>query len=441
MTRISSVRSTRTPWLVCLSAALFFYYVFFQLAMFNTISSHLMQTFNLNATSLGYLSSSYFFADALLIIPAGILLDRFSTRTIALSMMTACVISTYIFSVTHSYFLALLCRALTGAGNAFAFLTSMQLASRWLPPKRLALGIGLIITTIMLGGIVAQTPLALLTSAIGWRSAMVINATLGLFFLAFMYYQLQDYPLEYHHSATLTQNRTLFSNLKTALKSSQNWFCAGFVAFMNLPISLLGELWGVMYLTQTHHLSMTTATNITSMMFIGMIIGSPCMGWLSDKMQRRRIPMIMSAVFILAIVGLIAYINITSAILLGSLFFILGLLASAQVISYPTIAESNSLAITGTAMSTVAIFLNIVSFIAQPLFGWLIHLGWNGMKINNTPIYSAANFHLAMLLLPLAFIISLFIALKVKETYCRHKNQVSEPISELTLNELELISN
>src|SRR3990167_5800777 len=193
-----------------------------------------------------------------------------------------------------------------------------------------------------------------------------------------------------------------------------------------------------MYLTQTHHLSMTTATNITSMMFIGMIIGSPCMGWLSDKMQRRRIPMIMSAVFILAIVGLIAYINITSAILLGSLFFILGLLASAQVISYPTIAESNSLAITGTAMSTVAIFLNVVSFIAQPLFGWLIHLSWDGTKVNNIPVYSASNFHLAMVLLPLAFIISLLIAFKVRETYCQHASAEKISAAEILPDDLEL---
>ena len=50
------------PWLVCLGAALFFYYVFFQLAMFNTISAPLMQTFGLQAPALGTLSSSYFFA-------------------------------------------------------------------------------------------------------------------------------------------------------------------------------------------------------------------------------------------------------------------------------------------------------------------------------------------------------------------------------------------
>ena len=37
------------PWIVCFSAALFFFYEFIQLNMFNAISAQLMQTFSLNA--------------------------------------------------------------------------------------------------------------------------------------------------------------------------------------------------------------------------------------------------------------------------------------------------------------------------------------------------------------------------------------------------------
>ena len=144
---------------------------------------------------------------------------------------------------------------------------------------------------------------------------------------------------------------------------------------------------------------------------------------------------------ILGVVLLIAYSNINSTSTLSALFFLLGLLASAQVISYPTIAESNSLTITSTAMSTVAIFLNVVSFIAQPLFGWLIHLSWDGTKVNNIPVYSASNFHLAMVLLPLAFIISLLIAFKVRETYCQHASAEKISAAEILPDDLELSVN
>ncbi len=380
-----------------------------------------------NALSkLGYLSSSYFFADALFIIPAGILLDRYSTRTITLIVMTACVISTYVFASTHSYTIALVCRAITGAGNAFAFLASMQLAARWLPPKRLALGIGLIITIIMLGGIIAQTPLTLLIKNIGWRKAILGNASVGLVFLAYMWIVLRDYPKG--SKPARPKGQRLFTNLLLSVRSKQNWLCGSYTGFMNLPISLLGELWGVIYLTQARHLSTTQAANIASMMFIGMIIGSPAMGWLSDKFQRRRTPMVVSAALILIVVLLITYANISSVSILMALFFFLGLLASAQVLSYPTIAESNPATVTGTAMSIVAIMLNLASFIAQPLFGALMDGGSGKVTVKATAIYAPSDFYLAMLLLPAAFLISLILAAFIKETFCK---PFSPPIDHL----------
>jgi MFS family permease len=133
--------------------------------------------------------------------------------------------------------------------------------------------------------------------------------------------------------------------------------------------------------------------------------------------------MIVCAILILIVVLIIIYSGINSAILLGLLFFLLGLLASAQVISYPTIAESNPLTITGTSMSVVAIMLNLVSFIAQPLFGWLMHLRHPASAVGHSAIYTVSDFHLAMLLLPLAFIISLLLAVKVKETFCEPLNK------------------
>ena len=412
------LQSSYTPWLVCLGAALFFYFAFFQLVMFNTISKAVMHDFHINTIHVGYLSSTYFFADALAIIPAGLLLDRYSIRKVVLVAMSLCVISVYVFASTHDIYTALIARAIAGFSNAFAFLSSMQLAARWLPSKRLALGIGLIITIIMIGGIIAQTPLALLVQAVGWRGAMLVNASLGLVFLLYMFYILQDKPETMVLTTHIDDTATVFSKLWISMKKPQNWLCSGYTAFMNVPISLLGELWGIMYLTQTRHLSMTTATNITSMMFIGMIIGSPSMGWLSDKIQRRQRPMFIAACFILLIVLAIAYLNIHSIFVLGLLFFLLGLLSSAQVLSYPTMAESNTLAMTGTALSIVAIMLNLVSFFAQPLFGWLMHTQPVTYNAAGKIMYSSASFEIAMIILPVAFVISLVIAWYIRETHC-----------------------
>lgn len=162
-----SIKKT-LPWIVCFSAALFFFYEFIQMNMFNAISADLMRDFSLHATELGKLSAYYFYANLLFLPVAGALLDRFSTRLIILSALFLCIIGVAGFATTHSFILACLFRFMSGIGSAFCFLSSIRLASRWFPAKQMALVTGLIVTMAMMGGMVAQTPLTLLTQSLGW---------------------------------------------------------------------------------------------------------------------------------------------------------------------------------------------------------------------------------------------------------------------------------
>lgn len=75
-----SIKNQLKPWLVCFAASLFFFYEFIQMNMFNAISQDLMKEFGLSGESLGYLSSTYLFADVVCLFPAGMLLDRFFSK-------------------------------------------------------------------------------------------------------------------------------------------------------------------------------------------------------------------------------------------------------------------------------------------------------------------------------------------------------------------------
>ena len=86
-------------WLVCFVASLFFFYDFIQMNMLNAISNPLMQTFNLNATQFGKLSAFYFYGNIIFLLPAGIILDRISTRKIILSTLSLMVLGTFCFAL------------------------------------------------------------------------------------------------------------------------------------------------------------------------------------------------------------------------------------------------------------------------------------------------------------------------------------------------------
>ena len=418
---MSSTYQKLLPWFVCFSAALFFFYEFIQMNMFNAISSDLMRDFGIRAGNLGYLSATYLLGDVLFLLPAGMLLDRLSVRKVIISAMLLCISGTYFFSITNSIFLAGICHFAAGIGNAFSFLSCIMLASRWFPPRRMALVTGLIVTFAMAGGVAAQAPLTFLAEAVGWRQALVYIAILGVVILGLILLVVRDYPPNKQYLREEKQKNLqalgFFNSLKLAFSNLQNWLCGVYTSLLNLPIMLLGALWGSMHLVEVHHLSHQSASYVTSMIFVGTIVGAPVIGWLSDRLCLRRMPMIIFGVFSLTVILPIIYIPNLSFITLIILYFLLGFMTSAQVISYPTIAESNPKVVTGTAMGLASLLIMGGGAVSQPLFGYILDLG--GSKIvNGLPWYSATDFNRALLIIPIAFVIALLAAWKIRETHC-----------------------
>ncbi|MFM2322106.1 MAG: transporter superfamily [Pseudomonadota bacterium] len=410
------------PWLVCLSAALFFFYEFIQMGMFNSISQELMHDFSINAGQLGLLSATYFYADVIFLLFAGVLVDRISIRTIILSAMVMVVLSTITFAFSQSFQLAAFSHFIAGVGNAFCFLSCIKLATRWFPSQRLALVVGIMITIAMAGGIVAQTPFALLVHILGWRQAVLINAALGSFITIIVYVFVYDHPA--HQEAKEVVKAAILptsvgSSIVLALLNKQNSLAGIYTCLLNLPVILLGALWGTLYLTQVHHLGKTQASLVAMMIFLGTIIGSPLVGWFSDFIGRRRSLMIIGALLSLLVLMLIMFIPILHFYTLLVLFLLLGIFTSTQIISYPLIAESNPKHLTGTSTSLASILIMGGGAVFQPLFGWLIDLHWDRVLIQGVPLYSPNNYLYGMAIMPIAFIVSLIAACCLRETYCQ----------------------
>ncbi|WP_235379046.1 MFS transporter [Candidatus Coxiella mudrowiae] len=106
------------------------------------------------------------------------------------------------------------------------------------------------------------------------------------------------------------------------------------------------------------------ASFVNSMLFIGTIIGAaPVVGWLSDRIKRRRIPMMVGAVialFLILLLMYLPYLSLLALLVLLIIFWGLGFIISTQIISYPLIAESNPLALTGTAEGMASVLIMAV---------------------------------------------------------------------------------
>jgi MFS family permease len=362
---------------------------------------------------LGKLSAYYFYANLLFLPVAGALLDRYSTRKIILSSLFLCIVGIAAFAMTSSFIWASVFRFMSGIGSAFCFLSSIRLASRWFPAKNMALVSGLIVTMAMLGGMVAQTPLTLLVELVNWRHALFFDAGLGVIIFLIIFSFVQDYPANLHHQETAFHQELsklgLFKSWRLAYLNPQNSLCGLYVCLLNLPVALLGAIWGNLFLQQADHFPATEASFAPSLLFIGTIIGGPVVGWISDRIQKR-IPLMMLGVIISELlIIIIVCVSGASIVSIALLFFALGFFTSSQVLCYPLVAASNPKSLTATSVSVVS-FMAIGSYaIFQPLFGWLMDANFQETGLNQIRVYSPSDYHRALLIIPIGFCIA-FIA-------------------------------
>lgn len=416
------------PWCVCLIADLLFFFEFIQTNMFSAINVAVVNEFKLSSLQLSFLSSSYFYSSSFLIIVAGLLLDRFSTKKIIISAMLFCSIGTLGFALSPNFIYSLIFRFLSGIGNAFSLVACVKLASRWFPLNRLALLTGISVAIAMAGGITAQVPLSSIVAILGWRHALIFDAAFGFFIIILMQLVVMDYPAnmtsQVSKDVLITNKYGVKKCLRVVLLNSQNWLASIYTALLNLPIFVLGALWGSLYLQQVYGLNHLISTFIVSMLFVGTLIGAPLFGLVSDTLKLRRSPMIFGALMSLALLLIININNTLSILQLEFLFFLLGFFTSSQIISYPLVAEHNSRAFTATSVSLVSLSAILGGLFGQPIFGKLVNLTYS--NILDKHLVYAHSYKTGMAFLIISAAIATLCAFFVKETHCESQKIVFE---------------
>ena len=151
------------------------------------IAPNLIQDLGLNAETLGILGGAFFYSFALFQIPMGPMLDRIGPRIIITSFSLIGALGAFLFAFANSFAAALVGRILIGVGMASALMGSFKVFTLRFSPDRFATLVGILLSIGTLGNILAASPLAYLTSSIGWRMTFILagGITALLAFLIF----------------------------------------------------------------------------------------------------------------------------------------------------------------------------------------------------------------------------------------------------------------
>lgn len=355
----------------CILLAFFPLFTFLQMSVLNVLSADIINTLKASSTWVDLLGAAYLYADALMLLPAGILLDRYNTKSLVIYSLLLNLVGLFIFTLANTLWVAIIGRVIAGFGHAFALLSCFRLAKTLLPLDKQGFVMGIVFTLALSGGFIAQVPIAILLSYIGFTHTLYLLIMFGLLILLGIALLL---PKKITQPAFIEHNN-LMQNLKLISRNSQNWFAAIYSCLMSMPLMILGTLWGIEYLVKTHQLTSHTAAIATGLLFFGNIIGLPLAGWISDRLANRKLIMEYGAVLTFIVLLIIHACSFHQIHSLMTLFFLIGLLSGTLILSYPIIAEINPVEMISTAMGFMSVLIVTLTASLQVIFGIIqIHI-------------------------------------------------------------------
>ncbi|WP_419419361.1 MFS transporter [Legionella sp. D16C41] len=424
----SNTRYFLCAWLICALGALFYSYEYLLRISPSVMEHPLRLHFNLSATGFGFLSAFYYYAYVPMQVPVGVLLDRFGPRRLITFACLICVVGTFLFANTSIVWVAAIGRFFVGFGSAFAFVGVLKLATIWLPEDRLAMVSGLAAALGTIGAMLGDNLLGEFVNKIGWRPTVEMTAYFGLFLSIILWFGIRDKSDKAQASSgTISSFHKSMIDLGIIVKNKQVWINGAIGCLVYLPTTVFAELWGIPYLKHAHNLTSSGADFANSLLFLGFTIGAPLMGFISDKIKRRRLPLLVGASGAAIIMMIILYMPDLNQMSINFLMFALGLFYSAQCIVFAIGRELSPAEAAGTAMSLTNMTVMLGAMFLQPLVGRLLDFSLASHNANTLPnqlgfdklqqLYTADDYQFALSIIPLGIIIAAILTFFLKETY------------------------
>lgn len=400
-------------------------FLFFEMALQvspSIMTNQLMSEFNINASVLGLMASCYFYSYTLMQIPSGLLYDRFGPRSLISLSTLVCSLGALFFGLSHSVFLLGVGRFLLGIGSAFAFVGVLAIAARWFAPSLFALFVGITQFLAAIGAMCGALPLAYASDTFGWRSTMTTLGYFGILLAIICLIVIRNHPPKEKNSDIIHHRLSFIKSFKEVVCQGQTW-SLGVYSFSNwAPALIFPALWGVPYLMGKYNISNTHAALATSMVWIGVAVVSPFLGWMSDKMQKRK-----SLITACTALGLIA-----SLLLLFTphlpyfcvfiLLFCLGAASSGNILCFAVAKDNNRPSVTSAAMGFNNMAVVLGGAVFQPIVGIILAFFWTGHMENGSPFYTTNSYTIGLTTVPICYLLGLITSIFfIKETFCKPK--------------------
>ena len=355
-------------------------------------SAVLPSQLSLTQTQMGTVFSAFLIGYTVFQVPSGWLADRVSARSIFLALCGGFALLTVLtaFVGWHGIGLAMLTpalwliRGLFGVIAAPTYPTSARTIAVTIPARLQARANSLVLASVGIGSAITPLLLTPVTSRYGWRTALLVAASLGAV-AAVLWWMFAPKKHQVTNIASKRATDRIQGNPANhshrPLRSRSFWFL--FASY--LLQGYLGYIfifWFYLYLVQVRHLEVLKAASFTALPWIATIFAIPLGGIFSDLAAvrwgatwgRRSLPF--AALCISAIFLVIGARTPNATLAVAALTVCTVLVICTEGPFWATMAQLSG-EHSGTAGGTMNFGSNIGGAISPVLTPWLAeHIGW-----------------------------------------------------------------
>ncbi len=299
-------------WLVLGIMALAFAFVYFHRLCPAIVAVDLQKAFGASGGLMGILASAYFYPYAVMQFPAGLLSDSIGPRKTVTVFLTIAGVGSLLFGFASGIGTAIAARVMVGVGVSMVFIPAMKVFSQWFRISEFAFVTAILNVMGGIGALSAATPLAFIAGWLGWRAGFELIGIGTLVMAVLVWILVRNRPqdkgwpsiaeIDYGGPANGMPlvGLSLWQGARTVITEKYFWPLAVWFFFDCGIFFGFGALWAGPYLMQVYGLSRAEVGSMLNMIAVALIVASPIISALSDKVfySRKKVMMITSAILV-----------------------------------------------------------------------------------------------------------------------------------------------
>ena len=365
------------------------------------IAPDLIADVGVGPSALGMLTSIYFISFAAFQLPLGVLLDRFGPRRTEAILLLFAGVGAFLFSRADSLAGLVIGRAFIGFGVSSCLMAAFKVYTLWFPREKWPVIYGLQMAAGGLGALAATSPVEFALRQTDWRGLFFALMLATLLAAALVFLVVPEKPDEGHGESLQKQ----LQGIREVFTSSRFWRTAPLTTMTQAAFMAIQGLWAGPWLREISRLDRPAVAETLFWIAVAMVTGFVVTGGIAERLQRRGINILTTAVAGICLFMLAQLLIIIEAVpWIRPLWLSFGFFGTSSIITYSALSQSFPLHLSGRVTTAVNLLVFVASFIGQWAIGAIIDLWPAGPTGGFSAIGFKAGFILMLVLQVVALI-------------------------------------